>query len=278
MENYVSINNGTRMGRVIQAETASGSLTGCRLARRSRTTIICIEWSQDSIEWFVDGASYNNVTPASLPVGRLWSFNNPFFILLNLAIGGPATFLGTPDLNVPFAAQDMLVDYMRVYERTQISTETPVITPGRVVNAASYLGTIAPGSLATAYGSNFVDASRQVSPAPNFPTSIDGVMVTVGGVSAPLTYVSATQINFQIPWGTPSGTAVNVMVTRDGIDSNAELITIADTRSPSMFLNKYTNGIAWVTGSGCEATQRSVQGGIACVLWGNGFGPKNSPQ
>ena len=54
-----------------------------------------IEWSQDSIEWFVDGASYHKVTPASLPAGRVRVFNNTFLILLNLAIGGPTTFLGT---------------------------------------------------------------------------------------------------------------------------------------------------------------------------------------
>lgn len=277
--NNVSINNGTAHG---PGYSGNGIGKSYRLPFSEKVAdeyhLYAIEWSQDSIEWFVDGASYHKVTPASLSAGRLWVFNNPFFILLNLAIGGPTTFLGTPDLNVPFAAQDMLVDYVRVYERTQISSETPVITPGRVVNAASYLGSIAPGSLAAVFGSNFADAARQVSPAPNFPTSIDGVMVTVDGVSAPLIYVSATQINFQIPWGTPSGTAVNVKVTRDGLDSNTELITITDTRSPSMFLNEYTNGVAWVTGSGCEATECTVQEGVQYVSWGNGFGPKNSPQ
>jgi len=62
---------------------------------------------------------FHTVTPASLPAGGSWVFNKPFFILLNLAIGGPNTWggaLGTPDPNAPFADQDMLVDYVRVYQ------------------------------------------------------------------------------------------------------------------------------------------------------------------
>lgn len=78
--------------------------------------VYSIEWRPDAVEWFVDGVSYHKITPASLPAGKQWVFNAPFFILLNLAIGGPTTFLGTPDKNAPFPAQDMLVDYVRVYE------------------------------------------------------------------------------------------------------------------------------------------------------------------
>ena len=64
--------------------------------------VYAIEWSQNSIVWYVDGAAYHTVTPASLPAGTKWVFNAPFFILLNLAIGGPTTFLGTPDAAAPF--------------------------------------------------------------------------------------------------------------------------------------------------------------------------------
>ena len=87
----------------------------------------------------LDGASYHTVTPASLPSGTKWVFNAPFFLLLNLAIGGPGTFLGTPDSSVTFP-QDLLVDYVRVYQATTIPTTTPVINPGRVLNVASTSG------------------------------------------------------------------------------------------------------------------------------------------
>ena len=75
-----------------------------------------VEWSPESVEWYVDGIRYHKVTPASLPSGSKWVFDAPFFVLLNLAIGGPRTFIGTPDAEVEFP-QQMLVDWVRVYQR-----------------------------------------------------------------------------------------------------------------------------------------------------------------
>jgi beta-glucanase (GH16 family) len=148
--NNVSVNNGTAHGPGYSGGSGIGKSYTLPFGEKVADDyhVYAIEWSQDSIEWFVDGASYQKVTPASLPAGRQWVFNNPFFILLNLAIGGPSTFLGKPDPNAPFPSQDMLVDYVRVYQATAVSSSTPVITPGRVVNSASYLGALAPGSLA----------------------------------------------------------------------------------------------------------------------------------
>jgi uncharacterized protein (TIGR03437 family) len=238
--------------------------------------VYAIEWSQNSIEWFVDGVSYYKITPASLPAGRQWVFNNSFFILLNLAIGGPSTFLGTPDPAAPFQVQDMLVDYVRVYQANDISSNTPVITPGQVINAASGLGATAPGSLATLYGHNLADTELSISGLGGFPDSIEGVTVSVNGVNAPLLYVSPAQINFQFPWETPPGPAVEIKVSRNGLDSNIELVTVGDS-APSVFLSEFVNGEAWVTGTGCVATECVVSPGDIYQLWGNGFGPKNAP-
>lgn len=261
--NNASINNGTAHGPGYSGGNGIGKSYTLPFGEKVADDfhLYAVEWSQDSIEWFVDGASYHKVTPASLPQGQKWVFNNPFFILLNLAIGGRNTFLGSPDPNAPFPPQDMLVDYVRVYQANTITPKTPVITPGRVVNGASYLGAISPGSLATLYGSNFAD----------------GVTVSVDGVNAPITFVSATQINIQVPWETVPGVAVNIKVTRDGVDSNIEPVTIAATTSPSMFLSEFTNGVAWVTGAGCVTTECTVVPGTVYQLWANGLGPKNSP-
>jgi len=278
--NNASINNGTAHGPGYSGGNGIGKSYSMPFGQKAADDfhLYAIEWSQDSVEWFVDGASYHKFTPASLPASRQWVFNNPFFILLNLAIGGPDTFLGTPDPNAPFAAQDMLVDYVRVYQATPITSVTPVIAPGGIVNAASYLGTIGPGSLAALFGGNLAGTSGLAPVAPNFPTSFAGVTVTVNEVKAPLIYVSPVQINFQIPWAAGPGTAVNVKVTRDGTDSNVEPITIAAVSAPSAFFHEFTNGVAWVTGAGCSITQCAVQAGGNYTLWGNGFGPKNAAQ
>ena len=279
--NNANINNGTAHGPGYSG--GDGLTAAYTLPMGEKVAddfhIYAIEWSENSVDWFVDGASYLHLTPASLPAGTQWVFNNPFFLLLNLAIGGPNTFLGTPDPNAPFPAQEMLVDYVRVYQPQTINTSTPVITPGAVVNAASYLGAIAPGSLASVYGNNFTDPKQSAHPPadPNFPTTFSNVTVSVDGVNAPLVFVSATQINFQIPWETKPGPAVNIQVTRDQVSSNIEPITIAAAQSPSMFLFDSTNGIAWVTGAGCSS-ECAVTAGTQYQLWANGLGPKNSPE
>jgi uncharacterized protein (TIGR03437 family) len=280
--NNETVNNGTAHGPGYSGSNGIGKAYTLPFGEKVENDyhIYSIEWSQDSVEWFVDGVSYHKVTPASLPAGTQWVYNNPFFILLNLAIGGPQTFLGTPDPNAPFAPQDMLVDYVRVYQATTVTPATPVITPGRVVNAASFLGAIAPGSLASVYGDNLADAEHLVSPGAdgNFPTSVAGVSIAVNGVNAPLTYVSASQINFQVPWETAPGNAVAVTVTRDQATSEPEPVTIAAASSPSMFLSEFTNGVAWVTGDGCVDTECAVAPGNVYQLWANGLGPKNAPE
>src|SRR6266849_9220318 len=127
--NNVSVNNGTAHGPGYSGGSGIGKSYTLPVGQKVADDyhVYAIEWSQDSIEWFVDGASYHRVTPASLPAGRQWVFNNPFFILLNLAIGGPTTFLGRPGPNTPFQPQDMLVDYVRVYAAASSDPTKPTV-------------------------------------------------------------------------------------------------------------------------------------------------------
>jgi len=154
---------------------------------------------------------------------------------------------------------------------------TPVITPGGIVNAASYQANLAPGALATLYGTELADGSPAIQTTTGFPTTAGSVTVSVNNVNAPLIYVSPKQINFQLPWETPVGTPVPVVVTRDKTPSTAVNITLAAAEAPSMFLNDYANGIAWVTGAQCALSECAVRVGGTYTLWANGLGPKNAP-
>jgi beta-glucanase (GH16 family) len=69
-----------------------------------------IDWTPDTIVFSVDGTSYQAVTRANLPAGTQWVFDSPFFLLLNVAVGG--TFPGSPDGTTVFP-QEMVVDYVR---------------------------------------------------------------------------------------------------------------------------------------------------------------------
>ena len=70
-------------------------------------------WMADSVTFFVDGHPFQTRTPADLPPGTVWVFDHPFFLLLNVAVGGD--FGGDPDETTVFP-QKMLVDYIRVYK------------------------------------------------------------------------------------------------------------------------------------------------------------------
>ncbi|MFI5874946.1 ricin-type beta-trefoil lectin domain protein [Streptomyces sp. NPDC051445] len=69
-----------------------------------------VDWSPNTITWSVDGTVYQRRTPADLG-GRQWVFDKPFFLILNLAVGG--YWPGDPDGSTAFP-QQLLVDYVRV--------------------------------------------------------------------------------------------------------------------------------------------------------------------
>jgi beta-glucanase (GH16 family) len=71
-----------------------------------------VEWSASAINFYVDDMLYETQTPATA-TGRDWEFNKPFFIILNVAVGG--NFPGAPSSSTTFP-QTMKVDWVRVYE------------------------------------------------------------------------------------------------------------------------------------------------------------------
>ena len=73
--------------------------------------IFGIEWGENYINFYVDDVLFNQLTPAK--VTGEWVFNKPFFIILNMAVGG--NYPGSPNAETVFP-QSMLIDYVRVYE------------------------------------------------------------------------------------------------------------------------------------------------------------------
>lgn len=76
--------------------------------------VYATEWSENKIQFFVDGKLYKTITPADVPQGSQWVYDHPFFMILNLAIGGP--WGGSPDNTTVFPGV-MMIDYVRVYKR-----------------------------------------------------------------------------------------------------------------------------------------------------------------
>jgi beta-glucanase (GH16 family) len=74
--------------------------------------VFAVEWVAKKISFYVDGQLVATQTPKSLPVGKRWVYDHPFFVLLNFAVGGD--WPGSPAADTVFP-QRMLVDYVRVY-------------------------------------------------------------------------------------------------------------------------------------------------------------------
>jgi beta-glucanase (GH16 family) len=76
--------------------------------------LYAIEWEPATIRFYVDSNLYATFTKSQWPAGGTWVFDHPFFLLLNLAVGGD--WPGAPDNSTVFP-QQMLVDYVRVYTK-----------------------------------------------------------------------------------------------------------------------------------------------------------------
>lgn len=90
------------------------TLPGIRFADQYH--LFAVEWEPNVIRFYVDKHLYATRTPAELPKGTRWVFSQPFFLILNVAVGGD--WPGNPDSSATFP-QRMLVDYVRVYRRSR---------------------------------------------------------------------------------------------------------------------------------------------------------------
>ncbi len=79
-------------------------------------------WSPNMIQFYLDDPRnvFFVVTPRELPPGKEWVFNQPFFLILNLAVGSAKSWSGATDATTPSPAE-MLVDYVRVYKAAPIA-------------------------------------------------------------------------------------------------------------------------------------------------------------
>lgn len=73
--------------------------------------LFAVEWGTDYIRFYVDDVLYQEIKPDDL--SGEWVFNNSFFIILNVAVGG--NYVGFPTSETPFP-QSMVIDYVRVYK------------------------------------------------------------------------------------------------------------------------------------------------------------------
>jgi beta-glucanase (GH16 family) len=112
------------------------SFGGTKKCDASQFHVYSIEWDNNMIKWFLDGVKYkegyiyNNINSTE-------EFHKPFYLILNLAIGG--NWPGSPNAQTNFP-DSMLVDYVRVYQKStalgtdNYSSNKLAIYPNPIVN------------------------------------------------------------------------------------------------------------------------------------------------
>jgi uncharacterized protein (TIGR03437 family) len=123
-----------------------------------------------------------------------------------------------------------------------VAVQAPVLSgsgvflnPMGVTNAASFApftAGVSPGEFITLYGSGLAPSFQVASGAP-FPTTLNGVQVTINGLPAPMYYVSSTQIAAIVPYGITYSLA-QIKVTNNGQVSNVVTLP-ANKTTPGVF-------------------------------------------
>jgi uncharacterized protein (TIGR03437 family) len=155
----------------------------------------------------------------------------------------------------------------------QLQGTLPVVSANGVVNAASFASQISPGALATVFGSNF--ALRNASANAPLPTSLGGVSVSVNGQSAPLLYVTPTQVNFQVPWETALGTA-SVTVNVNGGASNSITVSVLGA-APGLFSTSSGHAVVQNSDFTLNDPGNPAKVGSTIVAYLSGSGPVDTP-
>lgn len=76
--------------------------------------LYAVEWEPGLVRFYLDSKLYATFDSSQWPAGGTWTFDHPFFVILNVAVGG--AWPGSPDATTKFP-QAMLVDYVRVYTK-----------------------------------------------------------------------------------------------------------------------------------------------------------------
>ncbi len=169
---------------------------------------------------------------------------------------------------------------------------TPAIKAAGVVTAGEFgaFTSVAPGTWVEIHGTNLASRSRSWTDTDfssgKAPTSLEGTRVTIDGQAAYIAYVSATQVNVQLPSTLTAGDK-KLTVTNSAGTSAAYAITVNSTQpglyAPNVFNVSGTQFAGAILADGTTfalpagavqgASTRPVKAGETITLYGVGFGP-----
>jgi uncharacterized protein (TIGR03437 family) len=106
-------------------------------------------------------------------------------------------------------------------------TPPPVINPAGTVSDASYVASVAAGSIAAVFGSNLAIGQALSTVSTSLPTTLAQSSFAIGGQAAPLFFATPTQVTLQIPWELAGQTQTSIVATVNGVASGAQAVFLA---------------------------------------------------
>lgn len=158
-----------------------------------------------------------------------------------------------------------------------IPNEVPVITPNGTVHSFDPLvgGALAPGTIIAIYGQNLAASASQATSIP-LPTIYNGTSALIGGIPAPLYYISPTQVNAQIPFELLPGSRYDVLVSANGALTNPQPIQLSPA-TPGLAAFSDGTLIAQHTDGSLVSQTSPASGGEYLVSYLAGLGDTGVP-
>lgn len=191
--------------------------------------VYSVVWEEDNIKWYVDGKFFFKVTrdqwySAAAPNNPNAPFDQPFYLIMNLALGG--TFDGgrTPDpSDIPATMQ---VDYVRVYKEGNGGGQNPGNVPVTGVN-------VNPATAQVEVGQN-VQVNASVA-----PSNATNKQVTWSVANSSIASVNPNGVVTGIAPGTTTVTAK----TADGNKTASASITVVPAPSTVIVIGDEVKGL-----------------------------------
>lgn len=198
----------------------------------------------------------------------------------NINVSVPATLLANPgvlQIQVKGSNGNFSLP-LSVVVAPQASVNT---VAAATIDAAGFGAGVAPESIAATFGTKLASTTVLATTTP-LPTALDGSSVYVNGIAAPLFFVSAGQINYQIPEGTAGGPAQVVVVAKDGTISQGTVnvtptapgvfTRLANGKGAPSAVASTDNGTTFtIAMSNADGTPVEVSAGNVIVLFGTGL-------
>jgi uncharacterized protein (TIGR03437 family) len=158
----------------------------------------------------------------------------------------------------------------------------PAFTPASIVNAATFMPTVAAGSIASVFGSGLSFGTASASGIP-LPTTLASSSFQFHDRGAPLFFASPGQVNLQVPWELAGQAQASVVAIVGAVLSNQQTVSLAPFAPGIFTLNEAGSGAVVIAGTSLYAGPQSVPGsrpahpGEFISIYATGLGAVSNP-